>query len=889
MVRFGALLLLCSFSIIGSPSDDFFETRIRPVLAERCYGCHSSKLKTPLGNLRLDVRLSSQAARERLLKAISYTDLDLRMPPSGKLPDAVIADFRRWIELGAPDPREDKPVAPRPAGIDWNEARKFWAFQPVRKPAPNETVDSLLGRKRAERGLNAAAEADKRTLVRRITYDLTGLPPTPGEIAEFLKDSSPGAYPKLVDRLLASPRYGERWARHWLDLVRFAETNGHEFDNDKLDAWQYRDYVIRAFNQDLPYNQFVREQIAGDLLPEKRLSPDGSFWESPLGTSFYWFGEVLNSATDSVKSRADTVDNQLDVMGKAFQGLALGCARCHDHKFDPLPTADYYSLAGVMHSTRMREAVVNSPARDAAIADAKRKIAAALKAGFEIPKQPSTQWRGGDQAFEEFDRFGTWFVSGQAFGERPVNGVASSLGPGTRRLEGSLTSKVFRVPKIWLHVRMAGTKPERTTEASSYTPSKSRVTLVADDFKSAELIPSGKTAGFEWRSARMTLTIGRLSYFEIVDRDPNGFIAVDKIVFSDDEKPPADELDGAPEALSVPSEVAGIDVPPSVWAMQSMDEDPANVRIHIRGSHKNLGEEVPRRFLRVIAGESQTPFPAGSSGRLELAEWIASERNPLTARVLVNRVWQHHFGQGLVRSVDNFGKMGQRPTHPELLDLLAARFVENGWSIKRLHREILLSDAFRMSCTVDAKANETDPANELLHHFPVHRLEAEAIRDAVLAVSGTLDPKMYGPGVVPHVAEFQEAGRGKPRSGPVDGEGRRSIYLQIRRNFIPPMFTAFDYPSPVSTIGSRGASAVPAQALVMMNNEFVFGQAEKWAKRIEDVEPDPAGRVNRMFLEAFGRPPENWESAESLKLATQHGWKDLAHVLFNSPEFIYVR
>ena len=369
---------------------EFFEKKIRPVLAEKCYACHGSQTE-PMAGLRVDSKdallkggsrgtsiVSGDPDASLLIRAIRYSDLELKMPPTGKLADEQIRDFEQWVRMGAPDPRS---TAPGPAvteekGIDIEEGRKFWSFQPIqlgtlanakasvkRKDWATSPIDYYVLAKLEEKGFTPSSPADKRTLIRRVTFDLIGLPPTPREIDDFLTDNSPGAFETLVERLLTSPHYGERWDRHWLDLVRYAETNGHEYDNDKLDAWRYRDYVIRAFNNDLPYDQFTKEHIAGDLLATKRLRDDGVHWDSPLGTGFYWFGEVLNSPTDSDKSRADTVDNQIDVLSKAFLGLTVACARCHDHKFDPIPTADYYSMAGILHSTAIREGWIDSPER----------------------------------------------------------------------------------------------------------------------------------------------------------------------------------------------------------------------------------------------------------------------------------------------------------------------------------------------------------------------------------------------------------------------------------------------------------------------------------------------------------------------------------------------
>jgi len=746
--------------------------------------------------------------------------------------------------------------------VDLERGRRFWSFKPVVKPTVPRVrrtawvkapVDAFVLAKLEERGLEAAPPLDKRSWLRRVTFDLTGLPPTPTEVEAFLSNGSERAYESVVEGLLASPHYGERWARHWLDLVRFAETNGHEFDNNKLDAWRYRDYVIRAFNEDISYQQFVREHLAGDLLPTKRKSRDGSFWESPLGTGFLWFGEVLNSATDSVKSRADTVDNQIDVVSKTFLGLTVACARCHDHKFDPIPTADYYAMAGILHSTYVREAVLDTPEREAEI----RRAAGDPGAGHGSAR---LKLREGDILFGA-----QWQATGEAFGRSTA-----------QELVGSLTSQKFRMPKLWVHVRLSGTKSDGRRNENA----KLRVTVVADDHKSQHMVPTGK-AGWEWRTSRMTKEIGRESYIEIVDRDRAGFLAVDQIVFSDHETPPGVEVvddGGSVEAHSR----AG--VPESTWGMISKDEDPRNVKLHVRGDHKNLGEEVSRGMLQVIGAQ---PVSSGS-GRLEMAEWLAGDKNPLTSRVLVNRVWKHHFGRGIVRTTDNFGLTGDRPTHPELLDWLAATFAESGWSLKSLHRVMVLSNTYRMSGEAGDQTKQLDAPNDLFHHLPPRRIEAESIRDAMLAVSGALDRTLYGPGVPPHISPYQD-GRGKPESGPLEGNRRRSIYLQVRRNFLTPLFLAFDYPLPVSTIGSRGVSTVPSQALMMLNNEFVGRQAVRWAERVNREEPEEERRIARMYLEAFGRPPEEQEKRETLAFARRAGWADLAHVLLNSVEFIYVR
>ncbi len=910
VIRLFLLIGALPSTIISATPEEFFEKKIRPVLAENCYACHSEKLKEPKANLRLDSRegmhtggdsgpvvVPQDADASLILKAISYTDLHLRMPPTGKLSDETIADFREWIRMGAYDPRESNftPSARKPLGLDIERGRKFWSFQPLTvSPAPavqnaawaKSDIDRYILAKLEAKGLSPAPEADRRAWIRRITFDLTGLPPTPQEVRNFLADNSADAHEKVVDRLLASPHYGERYGRHWLDLVRFAETNGHEYDNNKLDAWRYRDYVVRAFNEDIPFNTFVKEHIAGDLLPQKRISQDGTFLESPLATNFFWFGEVLNSATDSEKTKADTVDNQIDVLSKAFLGLTVACSRCHDHKFDPVPTKDYYGLAGVMHSTSMREAVIDSPSREKEIRKAHEQIAKQnLDSGFrQHPGKKKIVLRSGDQLFEDFNGsgWGDWIATGEAFANGPQFGVANSAGYGTDQLVGSLTSKKFRMPKRYVHVLMTGTKGNPRLAENEPV----RVTLVADDYRSVYFLAKGNQ-DFEWVSNYLVFAYERMGYFEIVDRSRNGYVAVDAIVLSDHKTPPEVITEEPASWPALP--VSSIQVPESSFGMIAMDESPRNIKLHIRGSHQNLGEEVPRHLLQVISKDHEMIGGPEASGRTELAEWLSSADNALVARVFVNRIWKHHFGQGIVRTTDNFGLTGEPPTHKELLDYLADRFIRNGWSIKKLHRDMVLSATYRMSSKSSEEAVKQDPRNTMLHHYPVQRLEAESIRDSMLSVSGRLNSAIGGPSIVPYISRYQE-GRGKPASGPVDGDGRRSLYVQVRRNFLTPMFLAFDFPLPTSTTGNRSVSTVPSQALMMLNNEFVLEQSALWAKKVKKESSDPEKQVQQMFEEAYSRPPSPDEIKESLAFVNQgRSLEDLAHVLMNSAEFIYVQ
>ena len=1084
---------------------EFFEKRVRPVLAENCYSCHSAQSKPLMGDLRLDTAegldrggtsgallVPGDTQSSLLIQVVSGNHPDLNMPPGGPLAEQQIADLRQWVDLGAPHPARVAGAAGGD-GIDFEEGRNFWSLRPISNPSPppvktkdwpTSPIDAFILSALDGEGLAPAPPADRRTWLRRVTLDLIGLPPTPEEIEAFLGDPTPQASSTTIERLLSSPHYGERWARHWLDLVRYAETNGHEYDSGKIDAWRYRDYVVRAFNQDLPYDRFVQEHIAGDLLEDKRLAPDGRTWESPLATSFLWFGEVINEPTDSIKVRADQVDNQLDVLGKAFLGLTVACARCHDHKFDPISMADYYGLAGILHSTTLSEEVIDSPSRRREIAGLQHRIgeinatisslieaarlelaknlaryllaaaelisplrgedspnagdlalARGLKEGVlqgftdylstacQEPEHPFypfatlvdglasgrfdsfaqgaaavlkdlRHWgeelrrsvQSGAVVYEDFEKsdFRAWTRSGQAFRDTPTlgrippnqslggywgQGLANSFQGGSDAWMGSLTSGKFRMPSLYLHVRLAGTqqpgRPHHTT------PTDSRLTLVESGHKLFHAVPDGRER-FQWRTLRSESSVGRICYLEIVDRNPEGHIVIDKIVFSDSDQPPRlssppnrkvmqllgradvnslqalasayqELFTRAQEGLSVEGDTwrqlqlalnplaraedllvllpeqqrqqvstlqegrASLEktVSGSVFATISRDENPRNVRIHLRGSHENLGQETPRRFLQVLAGENNPPVLRGS-GRRQLADWLVHPDNPLTARVMVNRVWKHHFGQGMVPSPDNLGRTGATPSHPDLLDYLTRRFIQSGWSIKALHRLILTSRVYGQSSRVDARAARIDPTNRLLHHMPVRRVEGEVVRDSMLAVSGSLDARMFGPSVAPHISDYQQ-GMGRPRSGPLDGDGRRSLYIGVRRNFLTPMLLAFDYPPPISTISRRNVSNVASQALMLMNNEFVVEQARQWARRAITQEAEPPDRVDRMYLTAFGRQPQALELRQALNFVRVQGgnyrertelepglveeqvWTDLAHVLFNSSEFQYFR
>jgi mono/diheme cytochrome c family protein len=1044
---------------------EFFEKRIRPILVENCVGCHGPE-KHKAG-LRLDSAsaamkggdsgpaiVAGEPDKSRLVDAVGYRNVDLQMPPKGKLTNANIADLSEWVRRGAAWPAE--PVAKASAAGEFDlAARKaaHWAWKPVRAvppPAvrdehwPRGPIDRFVLAGLEARNLQPAPAADRRTLLRRATFDLTGLPPTAAEIDAYLHDESPDAFARVVDRLLASPRFGERWGRHWLDLVRYAETRGHEFDYTSPNAWQYRDYVIRAVNADVPYAQFVTEHIAGDLLDHPRSHPVEGFNESILGTGFWYFGEQLHSPVDLRQDEAERLDNMVDVFSKAVLGLTVSCARCHDHKFDAISTKDYYSLIGFLESTSYRQVRFDTLDEHRRIADdlrvlrkrhepairraivaalrpgvehlaeslteAKAPWAAAIKAAMKDPADPLYAWaytaekpgsfgariegiRGrlaaGDPAHEG-ESLGTgdvafaWIPDGPGF--ETVGRGAIIFGTDWRHVVLGVSERpVVNFDTAWSSLSIGGGCEEepgdlakmhragRTTRTPSFTISSDHLYYLARGRGRAfvcvnsHLMMEGPLhralvqsvdgeGGFRWIGHDVSRYRGHRCHVEFSANSGAEF-AIATVRQSD--RPPAvpnplNSLLGRPiVGVSTPAELAAayqrvclraldclagsetaepldqpgllrladwlvrhsdlfagefkVDAVDKFVAEQSqvlsrihresrlapamLDDSGVDEHVFIRGNPNAPGDLAPRRFLEALAGPDPLDPPHGS-GRLELARQVTDpELDPFISRVMVNRAWHHLFGRGLVASTDNFGVLGDPPTHPVLLDHLAAQFVRDGWSLKRLVRSIMLSAAYRMESRLQGKFEDADPQNLLVRRQNVRRLEGEAIRDAMLAVSGRLDDTMYGPPVPAHVTAFQE-GRGKPTTnGPLDGDGRRSIYLAVRRNFLSPFLLAFDTPAPATCIGRRTVSNVPAQALILLNDPFVHQQAERWGRRA--LQEPAASGVDAMFVDAIGRPPSEMERRECLAFLTKQdaatAWADLAHVLFNLKEFIFVR
>jgi cytochrome c553 len=983
----------------------FFESKIRPVLVDRCYSCHAHTAKKVKGGLYLDSRdallkggetgpsiVPGHPEKSRLIEAIDYKNVDLQMPPKDKLTDAQIADFAAWVKMGAPWGKESAKAVAKAEEFDLAQRKAaHWAWHPVKPHAPpavkdaawpTDPIDRFVLAKLEAHNLAPAPDADRRALLRRVHFDLVGLPPKPRDVDAFVNDASPDALAAVVDRLLASPQFGERWARHWLDLVRYAETMGHEFDFPIPNAWRYRDYVIRAFNADLPYDRFVTEQVAGDLLPDPRRHPATRENESALGTAFWFLGEDVQAPVDVRLHQADLLDNRIDVLGKAVLGLTIACARCHDHKFDAISTADYYALYGYLKGARYTQAPLNQPEIDArarelralkskirtAAADqwlrdlpaaepppaAKPAAAAAARAGdHELFAHRPAGWAREGSAFDPAAP-GDFLVGDAA---KPVAALVTEPGSHgallSRRLEGALRSPTFTIAHRYLHLRAAG--------------AGARANVVVDNFNVIRdpiyggLKRTLKSDAPAWVTVDLAMWKGRQAYVELADTtvaDPGGpaspadaWASLHNAILSDHAKPPPAPSGAAsdgPHALRAiieswrdgsaltPAAAARLahaldngllkcdpdalahhvaeyrrleqSLPAPTYAPAATDADAGDEHVFIRGNPKTLGPVVPRRFLEAL---DPAPTQATGSGRLDLARRIASPANPLPARVMANRIWHHLLGRGLVASVDNFGQLGDPPTHPELLDHLAARFADGGWSTKRLIRAIVLSRTYRMASRAadPAAAAPLDPDNKLLHRAHVRRLQAETIRDHLLAVSGRLDLTAGGtggPGVPVHLTPFMD-GRGKPtKSGPLDGAGRRSVYLEVRRNFLPPMLLAFDTPQPFSTMGRRSVSNVPAQALILMNDPFVQEQAKLWAAHLlaDPSTPTPESRVAAMYAAAFSRPPAPDETAALLAFAHDQGehlglpkdqrltdpriWTEIAHALINTKEFIFL-
>lgn len=1058
----------------------FVRSKVLPLLEARCFQCHRDA-KEVKGGLHMGSRSSlvrggdsgpaivpGKPDESLLVEAIRYESLE--MPPRSKMPAQEIDILVRWIREGAHWPADMETSAPKPTTESFpleQRRRSHWAWQPVTSPPTpsvkasdwlKDSLDAFIVARLQEKNLSPAPDADRPTILRRLYFDLIGMPPSVEQTRAFMNDSRSDdeAMRAVVDELLRSPHFGERWGRHWLDLVRYAETLGHEFDYPLHNAWRYRDYVIRALNQDVPYDQFVREHVAGDLLQNPRRHPTEQFNESVIGTGFWFLCEDKHSPVDVKAEEAAKIDNQLDVFSKTFLGMTVACARCHDHKFDAISTKDYYALSGFLQSSRRQTAWLDhgrkiearvkalhqirnrvmadiESKRDAANAQTELQthlqtlISAALElvhgkpapgesadagfsrstaavaakfkceskslqqvAGLLLKKEnlltdrlmslPASlaqsqgpvadrvrQWQSTAMAVHnpsETTPFadlrnglpGDWFALGHAFDNLTPDtpsglewrkdglqfngrdGVSSATL--SKELRGTLMSPTFELKHPEILVRVAG--------------QGARMRLIIDGYQMYEFngllfggakVKIDTDGEFQWLrfGGDMHRYQGHRMHIEFLD-EGNGWFNVAEVRFANRRgaQPPAyqqtsrlnrqlaaalpkQDMDAetaiAQWAAAVSTDTrmqaeaafnsglvsstaieewkeqaSGIPAPVPVIAITDGSEE--DEFVFIRGSHKNLGEVAPRQILTALRSGDSRAITKGS-GRLELANRLVASDNPLVARVAVNRIWHHLMGRGIVESTDNFGVLGKRPTHPHLLDHLATRFRRNNWSVKSLIRDIVLSRTYRMSSDRRPDAVEADPTNALFHRADIRRLQGESVRDGILTVSGRLDRTQFGSPVPVHLTPFMQ-GRGRPRqNGPLDGNGRRSIYIAVNRNFLSPFMLAFDVPAPVTTTGRRTVSNVPAQALIMLNNEFVNQQARVWAEKLLAAKPqDNRQLLEVAWFELFSRPATDSDLEPLLSFAgaeTDGGLMpaetltELCHVLLNSKEFLFLR
>ena len=1088
----------------GPEDAEFFENKVRPILAEHCYTCHSGSAQ-PMGGLRLDSEESFRTGGSRgqpvspgqpenslLITAIRHRDEVLRMPPTGRLHDRDIATLTAWVKLGAP---WGYAVESMDREEDGSSDVSLWAFRaPQNPPVPDvkhrrwvrSPVDALVLAELEARGLRPAPPADKRTLIRRATFDLVGLPPTPEQVEAFLADDSADAFADVVERLLASPRYGERWGRHWLDVARYADSNGLDENLVFKNAYRYRDYVIDAFNADMPYDRFIHEQLAGDLLGGD--GDEAAVYDRQIATGFMALGAKMLAEDDPVKMEMDIVDEQIDTVGRALMGLTLGCARCHDHKFDPISTADYYSLAGIFKSSKTMEHFkvvakwheyvlapeaarkqlaahqdrieakqkeIRSYSRPAAraIADqARSKVGAYLLAGTDLLYQETVQLRsalggpgsaripdvflatstdfargntdpgftrddddpsvlvdsGREAYFVEYDvtldqegyyqlelrdaspkahaldvlinqelvRAGdpadTSRTPSPSTHEWDVIGIFRFLpGRNTVRLAVNGRFPYFAELAVAPHTLAEGMPVPKTRAqlAAEFDLNPDILLQWAERIRRSNGAPSSVLYAWHafgtpdydslsgWKSPVSTLFEGvrpstreglATLYQELFDRadrawktlhaeplrhdDPDGGAAegeletgrkpelADPVLngllqllyeeygpFRAPAKPtryfPA-ETRAAIERLKAELEALEKSTPDYPRAMGVTEGKIGDLPIHLRGSHLNLGEVVPRQFPTALAAAVEAPVGDQTSGRLELARWLTHEDHPLTSRVMVNRIWRWHFGRGIVPSTDNFGRLGERPTNQPLLDWLARRFIEEKWSIKAMHRLVMLSSTYQMNTAFDQESARVDPENALLWRMNRRRLEAEAVRDAIMAVGEGLDLKMGGSMLTFKDREYVTSVRNRDSTD--YDVNRRAVYLPVIRSSLYDVFQAFDFGDPSVSNGNRQSTVVSPQALFMMNSSVVLEQSSKMAASLlGQAHLDDAGRIRKAYEIALGRLPTAPETDRALRFIArigtklnshepedakrrQRAWQSLCRTLVASNEFLYV-
>ncbi|MDC0316997.1 PSD1 and planctomycete cytochrome C domain-containing protein [bacterium] len=1009
-----ALSLILSTSICSAESDnDFFESRVRPVLVEHCVQCHGTKKQE--GGLRLDSRtgwkkggdggaavVAGKPNESLLIQAVKYNNSNLQMPPSKKLAANEIADLETWVTRGATDPRRD-PTSGTTARMDVNNALSFWSFQSLKSPSvplnagdewPLNPIDSFVLAQLKSHGLTPVPDTDRRNLIRRATFDLTGLPPTPSEIESFVRDNSPDALGTLVDRLLESKAYGERWGRHWLDVARYADTAGDGSDYPIREAYKYRDWVIQAFNNDMPYDQFVSEQIAGDILARRDSIDQPERYASQVtATGFLAIGKRYGYKASPQYQYLDFAD-VIDSVGRSLLGLSVGCARCHDHKYDPISTEDYYALYGILQSTKwafpggeeqkrpahfpslVPPAQVTTLEKDKAteLAELDAKIAAFNQRRKEF----DSTWRvGGTDLDFEAQQTGKppadpWVSSGPievtSEAQSPFAHVHPNGKRGVRIGSGQPTDGLRHVFKNGLRAT-PGRNMHFTVDfrsASSTEKGAFRFYLGRGVVQSLAIQCSATATEFAvsngdkwetirklvpgtWYTLRITIDPTKKTFSGIVGTaddltefsdmavgpgwdgvadcficDGFGHVAgpacsrdLDNLGLTEQafNTPGSKQVQPRPITSEDKDQLAELTKqintltkqrqertakPASEVAYGVSEAEPVNARIQLRGEPHRKSDEVPRRFLEVLGGDMVPPTSLGS-GRLELAKWITRSSNPLTARVFVNRVWQWHFGSGLVDTASDFGSRGSLPSHPKLLDWLTSEFVNSGWSLKSLHRLIMKSRTYQLASVDNAKNLAADPENRWHWRYSRRSLDAESIRDAMLAVSGQLDRTVPKSHPFPDVNSWAFTIHNPFHA--VYDTNHRSVYLMVQRNRRHPFLALFDAADPNLSVASRQPTTTPTQALFLMNSPFVHEQAGSFANRINNQPGDDLAKIQWAFEMAHGRIPEQAVIDDAVaflsiyreKLGSDNhqeggvaAWSALSRVLLTSNAFLFV-
>ncbi len=926
----------------------FFEKEVRPILSENCYQCHSEEAGKRKGGLWLDRRegweiggdagptiVPGDVDASLLLHAVRYRDENLQMPPKSRLSDAQVATLERWVAMGAPDPRDAEMAgAVRRDSIDYEKARQHWAYRPIEeKPFPPALKNDSWAETDIDRFLLAELEAEKlapaedatpQALLRRVFYDLTGLPPTREEMATFTSNPSREAFAALVDNLLARPGFGEKWGRHWLDVARYADSNGGDRNFTFYQAWRYRNYVIDAFNRDKSYYDFVTEQLAGDLLPAETPRQRA---EQLTGSTFLALGPKMLTERDKEKLWMDTVDEQIDTVGRAFLGLTLGCARCHDHKFDPVSQEDYYAVAGIFRSTEVvtgtRNGCVNVASwveqplpiggeKEKALQEKVDRLELAMRLTVEKSYKKKV---GGKMTLDMLPLAGTIYDDSDAeLIGKWVESTYSENRFGPHYIHDDAKNKGENRAIFRASVPQSGTYEVRLAYNSSDNRARDLpITVEARDaiheLKFDQTI-APDVGGLFRAIGRFEFEKGGRANVIIETGGSSGYAIVDAVQFV-----AVSDIERETEAIAaVEAENENIDplfrmsdgelrkeldkmigeLKDEALVMAPRDiPEPDDTHFRVRGDVGQRGEKVPRNFLRVLHDGPAPEIPENASGRVEFADWITGADNALLDRVFVNRVWHHLFDRGIVASVDNFGKLGSEPTHPELLDYLAATFRENGGSVKKLVREIVLSRAYRLSSTATPALAEADPENRLFGHQNRRRLTAEEIRDSYLFLSGQLDRTPAGPTATPYGVDLD-----KPVS--FSDKTMRTVYLPIARNNLAAELEVFDAANPDLVSGARARTTVPTQALYLLNSDFVQAQGAILGKKASAAADRPGAEVDWLYQTLFGRAPNPVESRRArtlianlsggsedkaaLEAATGH----LAHVLMASAEFLYL-